>query len=76
MAKVVLDAKGLKCPMPTLKMTSALQKKEVNPGDLFEVVADCPSFEKDVKAWCTTFKKVLVFVREETPGVRRCQVQV
>ena len=76
MATVKLDAKGLKCPMPTLKMATMLTKQEVKPGDVFEVVADCPSFEKDVKAFCTMYEKVLVVLREEGNGVKRCQIQI
>jgi tRNA 2-thiouridine synthesizing protein A len=76
MTKIVLDTKGLRCPMPALKMTSALTKKTVSPGDVLEVLADCPSFENDVKAWCAMYKKVLVLMRDEGNGVKRCQVQI
>ncbi len=65
MATKILDAKGLKCPMPVLKMTQMLMKKELAPGDVLEVTADCPTFENDIKTWCATWKKVLVrFVPE------------
>ena len=76
MAPVKLDAKGLKCPMPTLKMATMLTKQEVKPGDVLEVVADCPTFEKDVKAFCAMYKKVLVVFREEGGGIKRAQVQI
>jgi TusA-related sulfurtransferase len=76
MATVKFDAKGLKCPMPTLRMATMLTKQEVKPGDVLEVVADCPSFEKDVKAFCAMYKKVLVVLREEGNGLRRCQIQI
>ena len=76
MPKVMLDARGLKCPMPALKMNSMLLKNEVKSGDVLEVLADCPSFEKDVKDWCARTKKVLVFMRDEGGGAKRCQVQI
>lgn len=76
MAKVDLDAKGLKCPVPTLKMTNLLMQKQVQGGDVLEVVADCPTFPDDVKAFCARFKKVLIFMREEAGGIRRCQIQI
>ena len=76
MAKAFLDAKGLKCPMPSLKMTQMLLKKEVQPGDVLEVLADCPTFENDVRTWCQSTKKVLVFIRTESDGAKRCQVQI
>jgi tRNA 2-thiouridine synthesizing protein A len=43
MALHTLDATGLKCPQPTLKIT--VQATKMQPGDIFEVVADCPTFE-------------------------------
>lgn len=76
MAKAMLDARGMKCPLPALKMNGMLLKGEVKPGDVLEVVADCSTFEKDVKDWCTRTKKVLVFMRDEANGVKRCQVQI
>jgi tRNA 2-thiouridine synthesizing protein A len=76
MPKVMLDARGLRCPMPALKMNSMLLKNEVKPGDVLDVLADCPTFEKDVKDWCARTKKVLVFMRDEGGGAKRCQVQI
>jgi tRNA 2-thiouridine synthesizing protein A len=73
MAVVTIDAKGLKCPRPTLEMT--VKAKSMNTGDVMEVVADCPTFEKDVKAWCERMKKVLLWMRDEGEGAKRCQVQ-
>ena len=74
-ASTVMDLKGLKCPMPTLKMTTALHK-DLNQGDVLEVIADCPSFENDVKLWCKRMKKVLLWIREEGDNAKRCQVQI
>jgi tRNA 2-thiouridine synthesizing protein A len=63
MATVQLDYRGLKCPVPTLKLTRVAMKNEVNPGDILEVLADCPTFEADIKGWCADYKKVLLKVR-------------
>jgi tRNA 2-thiouridine synthesizing protein A len=60
-----LDTRGLKCPMPVLKLTQVVMKKEVVPGDQIEVTADCPTFEADVRQWCAQMKKVLVRVTTE-----------
>jgi tRNA 2-thiouridine synthesizing protein A len=60
MAAQSYDFKGLKCPIPVLRLTNLVTKKEVNPGDTVTIVADCPTFEKDIKEFCTKFKKVLV----------------
>lgn len=72
MANHILDAVGLKCPQPVLKI--AAKVPEMKPGDVLEIVADCPTFEKDVRAWCERMKKVLLSVKEES-GKKRIQIQ-
>ena len=74
MATKVMDLKGLKCPQPSLKMTLEMSKMAV--GDIIEAVADCPTFEADVKNLCTRSKKVLLWIREEGSGTKRCQVKI
>jgi len=74
MASKVLDCKGLKCPQPTLKLTTTAAG--LKPGDSLEIVADCPTFENDVKGWCQRNKKVLVSLRDEGSGVKRAQIQL
>jgi TusA-related sulfurtransferase len=68
-----IDALGLKCPQPTLKIT--VQATKMQPGDLLEVLADCPTFEKDVRDWCTRSKKVLLTMRDEGGGKKRCTIR-
>ena len=66
-----LDTHGLRCPQPTIKITvTAVRMK---PGDVLEVVSDCPSFEKDVRDWCDRAMKTLLWF---TDGMtKRCQIQ-
>ena len=73
MAVVSLDARGLKCPQPTLKV--AVMAAKMHPGDVMDVVADCTTFEKDVREWCSRTKKVLLWLREEAGGIKHCQIQ-
>ena len=68
-----LDLRGLKCPQPTLKMTIAIH--EYQKGDMIEVMADCPTFEDDLKSWSQRTRKTVLWVREEN-GHKRCQVQL
>ncbi len=75
MATVELDTRGLKCPVPVLKMTGVLVKNQVKPGDILAVLADCPSFDKDVREWCQKMKKVLVVVKE-VGGFKRAEVRI
>ncbi|MGD0093444.1 MAG: sulfurtransferase TusA family protein [Planctomycetota bacterium] len=75
MAMVQLDVRGLQCPIPALKMTEKLVKKEVHLGDTLEVTADCPTFEDDVRKWCKSFKKVLIVIKSQG-ALRVAQVQI
>lgn len=45
----VLDARGLKCPMPIVK--TAQQIKTIATGDLLEVLATDPGAVADFNAW-------------------------
>ncbi len=60
MATVKLDATGLRCPQPILKITA--KSPELSPGDILEVSADCPTFEADVKKWCERMKRTLLAI--------------
>jgi len=70
----VLDAKGLQCPQPRLKMS--IEAMNMKPGDILECVADCPTFEADVKEWCKNSKKALLWFKDEGKGLKRCQVRI
>lgn len=72
MSKHFLDASGLKCPKPVLKI--AVKAADLNKGDTLEVVGDCPTFEKDVRKWCERLNKVLLAVIDE--GGARKKVQI
>lgn len=73
MALQTLDVLGLKCPQPVLKL--AAMAKDIAPGDTVEVLADCPSFPRDVEAWCTKTKKTLLFCADEGGGKFKAQIQ-
>lgn len=73
MANVVVDCLGLRCPQPILKI--AAKSAELNPGDILEAAADCPTFEKDIRHWCERTKKTLLWIRDEGGGKKRCQIQ-
>ena len=73
MASKVIDARGLKCPQPQLKMLT--ESHAMKKGDILEVVADCATFESDVRAWCQRTKKALLWMRNEG-AAKRCQVQI
>lgn len=69
-----IDAKGLQCPQPRLKMST--EAMSLKPGDILECVADCPTFEADVKEWCKRSKKALLWFKTDADGAKRCQVRI
>lgn len=48
----VLDARGLKCPLPVLKARRAL--KAMPAGAVLEVLADDPAAPADFRSFCQT----------------------
>lgn len=73
MSVCLLDVRGFRCPQPVIKI--AIKAPDMNPGDILEVVGDCPTFEKDVRAWCGRTKRVVLFVKDEGNRVLRLQIQ-
>ena len=73
MAVVVLDTLGVKCPLPILKI--AVKAPSMNTGDIMEVIGDCPTFERDIRAWCKRLAKAIISVKEEDNAAKRIQIQ-
>ncbi len=58
-----IDCTGLFCPMPVVKTKFEMEK--MRPGQVLEVLADDPGFEKDLPKWCEmTGEKCLGIVKE------------
>ena len=72
MAKKTLDTLGLQCPQPILQI--AVKSADLQQGDILEVIADCPTFENDVRLWCKRLNKQLLFIRNVN-GKKKCQIQ-
>ena len=66
MSNIVADFKGLKCPMPIFKLGKEL--KNLEEGQILEVLADDPAFKPDVEAFCKLRKQELISV-EESGGI-------
>jgi tRNA 2-thiouridine synthesizing protein A len=73
-ATQTINAKGLPCPQPALKMTVA--SINMKKGEILEAVADCPTFEADVRGWCERSRKALLWIRVDPDGAKRCQVRI
>ena len=70
----VLDLRGMKCLKVTWNLSSAINK--LKKGTMIKVIADCPTFSKDVKRWCQKHKKVLMHMKEQKDGITQCQIKV
>ncbi len=73
MAVELIDTLGMKCPQPILKI--AVKAPDMKPGDILEVLGDCPSFEKDVRTWCERLRKVLLSVKDDGDDKKTIQIQ-
>ena len=74
MATEKLDCLGLKCPQPILKVAAKIPTMQA--GDIIEVLADCPSFPTDMRAWCGKTGKVLLMLSTDGPGKHTAQIQL
>ena len=60
---VLLDAKGLQCPMPLLKAKKALN--EMNPAELLRVLATDPGSMRDFEVFSKQSGHALLESRKE-----------
>jgi tRNA 2-thiouridine synthesizing protein A len=63
MPDIVLDAKGLLCPLPVLRARKAI--KTLSPGDILEIHATDPASRLDVPHFCDATGNELVDMRKE-----------
>ena len=63
----VLDARGLRCPVPVLRARERLGA--LSPGQTLELIADDPLITLDVPAFCAQEGHELLAQREESAGV-------
>ena len=62
-ANATLDAIGLYCPMPIVK--TAQKMKEMDVGQILEVIADDIGIKKDMPAWCKKTGNEFLGIEEE-----------
>lgn len=63
MTDETLDCTGLMCPMPIVKL--AKKMKEMDSGQVLELVADDVGSKQDVPAWCKRTGNELIDQKEE-----------
>lgn len=62
MENVILDCKGLNCPLPIVNIGRALKKMEI--GQLIEIEADDPAFEYDVLAFVKHMNHTIISIEK------------
>ncbi len=68
-----LDARGLRCPLPIVRLTQAVKKMDI--GMEIRVLADDPAFQPDVEAMVPEDWKYPDRHREESRRVRGAHPQ-
>lgn len=63
-----LDARGLACPMPSVKTALALEG--MTAGQVIEVLTDDPVSKKDLPVWAETTGNTLLDIKEEDTTVK------
>jgi TusA-related sulfurtransferase len=58
-----LDCTGLFCPMPIVNTKRELDT--MRPGQVLEIDADDPGFEKDLPAWCTATGELFLGMKKD-----------
>ncbi len=69
--EVEVDLKGLKCPQPILRIHSKIMT--MGRGSILKVIADCPTFERDLQLWASkTGKTILECVKKD--GIQTAKI--
>jgi tRNA 2-thiouridine synthesizing protein A len=63
---LTIDALGKKCPIPIIMLAERI--REVQVGQLVEVLADDPAAKTDLPAWCAIKSQDFVGLTEQSVG--------
>ncbi len=63
MANYELNAKGLLCPMPVIKVQQKIQ--QLSKGDILMVYCTDPGAQFDLPAWCRVHGHTLLAVQQQ-----------
>lgn len=63
-----LDARGLACPMPSVKTALALEA--MKPGEVIEVLTDDPVSKRDLPVWAESTGNTLLGLKEEEKTIK------
>ncbi|MEM4138696.1 MAG: sulfurtransferase TusA family protein [Sulfolobaceae archaeon] len=63
-----LDLRGMYCPGPVLETAKAI--KQINIGEVLEVLATDPAAEPDLQAWAKRTGQEIVDIKKEGEVIR------
>ncbi len=63
-----LDARGLSCPMPSVKTALALE--QMDHGQIIEVLTDDPVSKRDLPVWAQSTGNELLGIEEEDKTIK------
>ncbi len=66
LANHTIDAKGLKCPMPVIKLQQQVRKSQ--DGELIAIECTDPSAEQDIASWAKVNKHHIQSVQQTDFG--------
>jgi len=67
-ADATVDCFGLLCPMPIIETAKKL--KELQPGEVLEVVSTDPGIKEDMPSWCRLTGNEFLGLEEEGELIR------
>jgi len=59
----ILDARGLRCPLPIVKINTAI--KEMKVGEIIKIICTDPGSKRDFESWCKKTGNQLLEMTEE-----------
>ena len=60
---IIIDAKGLFCPGPIIKVTEAI--RNIDSGMIVEVLSDDEAIQYDMPAWCESTGHIIKSMNRE-----------
>lgn len=74
MTAVTVDARGLRCPLPVIRLAAAA--RDLSPGSVVEVLATDPAAVHDVPAWARMRGHTWLGALVEADGAHRLSVRL
>ena len=67
---IIIDAKGLFCPVPIIKVAEAI--RNIDSGMIVEVISDDAAIQYDMPAWCESTGNIIESMSREGKIYRYC----